>query len=72
MEYITDLSNILGKLKNPNALVDTLNFDILPNMINSGVYISLKSMLSVPPGKKCCIIKSMRFIIEFKFKLQKM
>ena len=34
-------------------------------MINFGVYIWRKSMLSVTPGKKCCIIKSMSPIIEF-------
>ena len=33
-------------------------------MINFGVYEWLKSMLSVTPGKNCCIIKSMSSIIE--------
>ena len=37
----------------------------MPDMINFGVYIWPKSMLSVTPGKKCCIIKSMSSIIEF-------
>ena len=48
-----------------NPLVDKLNFDKMPDMINVGVYILLKSMVSVTPGKKCCIIKSMSSIIEF-------
>ena len=34
-------------------------------MINFGVYIWRKIMLSVTPGKKYCIIKSMSPIIEF-------
>ena len=34
-------------------------------MINFGIYIWPKSMLSVTPGKNCCIIKSMSSIIEF-------
>ena len=33
-------------------------------MINFGIYIWPKSMLSVTPGKNCCIIKSMSSIIE--------
>ena len=37
----------------------------MPDMINFGVYILPKSMLSVTLGKKCCIIKSMSYIIEF-------
>ena len=48
-----------------NPLVDKLNFVKMPNMINFGVYIWPKSMLSVTPGKNCCIIKSMSSIIEF-------
>ena len=34
-------------------------------MINFGIYIWPKSMLSVTPGKKCCIIKTKSSIIEF-------
>ena len=45
-----------------NPFVDKLNFNKMSNMINFGVYIWLKSMLSVTLGKKCCIIKSMSSI----------
>ena len=31
----------------------------MPNIINFGVYVWSKSMLSVTQGKNCCIIKSM-------------
>ena len=36
----------------------------MSNMTNFGVYVWLKSMLSVTPRKKCCIIKWMSSIIE--------
>ena len=39
-------------------------FDKMPNMINFGVYVWPKSMLSETPGKNCSIIKSMSSIIE--------
>ena len=54
-----------GQVNEFNPLVDILNFDKMPNMINLGIYIWSKSMLSVTPGKNCCIIKSMSSIIEF-------
>ena len=54
-----------GLVNEFNPLVDKLNFDKMPNMINFGIYIWPKSMLSVTPGKNCCIIKSMSSIIEF-------
>ena len=41
-------------------------------MINFGVYIWSKSMLSVTPGKNCCIIKSMSSIIEFLASISKL
>ena len=66
IEEITDLSlDILGKLMNSIPLLTLLNFNKMFNMINFGVYIWPKSMLSVTLGKKCCIIKSMSSIIEF-------
>ena len=43
----------------------------MPDMINFGVYIWLKSMLSVTPGKNCCIKKLMCSIIEFLASLSK-
>ena len=43
----------------------TNSFDKMPNMINFGVYVWPKSMLSVTPGKNCSIKKSMSSIIEF-------
>ena len=48
-----------------NPLIDKLNFDKMSSMVNFGVNIKLKSMLSVTPGTKCCIIKSMSSIIDF-------
>ena len=54
---MTDLSlNILGKLMNSIPLLTNNNFDEMPNMINFGDYIWPRSMWSVTPGKKCCII----------------
>ena len=54
-----------GSVYEFNPLVDKLNFDKMSNMINIRVYIWSKSMLSVTPSKKRCIIKSMSSIIEF-------
>ena len=41
-------------------------------MINFGVYVWPKSMLSVTPGKYCCIIKSMSSIIELLASISKL
>ena len=42
-----------------------LNYDKMSNMVNSGVYIGLKIMLSIILCKKSYIIKWMSPIIEF-------
>ena len=54
-----------GYVNEFSPLVDKLNFDKMSKVIHFGVYIWLKSMLSVTSGKKCCIIKSMSSIIDF-------
>ena len=54
-----------GYVNEFNPLVDKLNFDKMPNMNNFRVFLWSKSMLSVTPGKNCCIIKSMSSTIEF-------
>ena len=41
-------------------------------MIHFGVYIWPKSMISVTPSKKCCIIKLMSSIIEFLASISKL
>ena len=44
----------------------------MPNMINFGVYIWPKSMLSVTLGKNCCIIKSMSSIVKLLASISKL
>ena len=66
------ISKYTGLVNEFNLLVDKLNFDKMPNMINFGIYIWPKSMFSVTRGKNCCIIKSMSSIVVFISSISKL
>ena len=51
------------KVNEFNPFVEKLEFDKMPNIINFWVNKRSKSMLSIAPFKKCCIVKSMGSII---------